>query len=63
MVRSENAHICTFIQTEQVVFRNTYIYLYLTTLSGKEDTNLKASKSMWEHLEEGKGRGNGIIMF
>lgn len=64
MVHSENAHICVFIQTEQVIFSNMYIYIYLyiTTLSGKEDTNLEASKSIWEHLEGGKGRGNGIII-
>ena len=56
----ENIHTSNITWTEQVIFRNTYVYTYththVTTNNEKEVMDLRESqRGVWEGIEGGKG--------
>lgn len=61
MISTENIHVGIVIQTEQVMFRNIYVYTYINMdtimINYKRSMKLTERKwNLWEGLEGGKGR-------
>lgn len=69
IVSSENIYASNIPWTEQIIFRNTYVYLYtyksmhVTRIMNKEPMNLKECKEEYmSGLEKGKGKEHVVII-